>query len=204
MFGGSEWFYYSPIFIPFALLLVSGLLAIGYVGGLFLGRFRVSRCAVLAVLSFVILAEVISLFARDGYLLIRYARPRQVAFNDSDPSWFFFAPAERAVGLSYVALQQKPGDSARSKRIFQKALYAADQIPNDNHNLLILVAQAQVKAALFEDAATTILDLSATMGVDYLMLGTSQRTALTSLLRGNVVTSIAEQLPDTIHLVIYG
>lgn len=58
--------------------------------------------------------------------------------------------------------------------------------------------------AVSEDPATTILDLSATMGVDYLMLGTSHRTALTSLLRGNVVTSIAEQLPDTIRLVIYG
>src|SRR5205823_10524527 len=58
--------------------------------------------------------------------------------------------------------------------------------------------------AVSEDAATTILDLSATMGVDYLMLGTSHRTALTSLLRGNVVTNIAEQLPDTIRLVIYG
>ena len=58
--------------------------------------------------------------------------------------------------------------------------------------------------AVSEDAATTILDLSATMGVDYLMLGTSHRTALNSLLRGNVVTNIAEQLPDSIHLVIYG
>ena len=58
--------------------------------------------------------------------------------------------------------------------------------------------------AVSEDAATTILDLSATMGVDYLMLGTSHRTALTSLLRGNVVTNIAEQLPDSIRLVIYG
>ena len=58
--------------------------------------------------------------------------------------------------------------------------------------------------AVSEDAATTILDLSATMGVDYLMLGTSHRTALTSLLRGNVVTNIVEQLPDTIRLVIYG
>ena len=36
------------------------------------------------------------------------------------------------------------------------------------------------------------------------MIGTSHRTALTNLLRGNVVTNIAEQLPDTIHLVIYG
>ena len=58
--------------------------------------------------------------------------------------------------------------------------------------------------AVSEDAATTILDLSATLGVDYLMLGTSHRTALTSLLRGNVVTNIVEQLPDTIRLVIYG
>jgi nucleotide-binding universal stress UspA family protein len=58
--------------------------------------------------------------------------------------------------------------------------------------------------AVSEDAPATILDLSATMGVDYLMLGTSHRTALTSLLRGNVVTNIVEQLPDTIRLVIYG
>ena len=156
LFGGSEWFYYSPIFIPLALLLVFGLLAIGYVGGVFLRRFRVSRCTMLAVLSCILLAELTALFARDGYLLIRSARPRQVAFNDTDPSWFFYAPAERAVGLSYVALNCKPADPARAKRIFQKALYAADQIPNDNHNLLFLVAQAQVKATWFEDAAITI------------------------------------------------
>ena len=58
--------------------------------------------------------------------------------------------------------------------------------------------------AVSEDAATTILDLSATMGVDFLMLGTSHRLTLTNLLRGNVVTNIAAQLPDTIRLVIYG
>src|SRR5207253_4669254 len=58
--------------------------------------------------------------------------------------------------------------------------------------------------AVSEDAATTILDLSATMGVDFLMLGTSHRLTLTNLLRGNVVTNIAAQLPDTIRLIIYG
>ena len=58
--------------------------------------------------------------------------------------------------------------------------------------------------AVSEDAAATILDLSATMGVDFLMLGTSHRLTLTNLLRGNVVTNIAAQLPDTIRLVIYG
>ncbi|MEA2648741.1 MAG: hypothetical protein QOG61_1176 [Candidatus Binataceae bacterium] len=58
--------------------------------------------------------------------------------------------------------------------------------------------------AVSEDAAVTILDLSATLGVDYLMIGASQRNALAHLLRGSVVTSVAQQLPDSIQLVIYG
>jgi amino acid transporter/nucleotide-binding universal stress UspA family protein len=58
--------------------------------------------------------------------------------------------------------------------------------------------------AVSEDAAATILDLSATMGVDYLIIGASQRNALAKLLGGSVVTSVAAQLPDTIQLVIFG
>ena len=58
--------------------------------------------------------------------------------------------------------------------------------------------------AVSEDAAATILDLSATMGVDYLLIGASQRSTLTHLLRGSVVTSVAAQLPEDIRLVIFG
>jgi nucleotide-binding universal stress UspA family protein len=58
--------------------------------------------------------------------------------------------------------------------------------------------------AISEDTAATILDLSATMGVDYLIIGASQRSAMTKLLRGSVATNVAAQLPDSIHLVIYG
>ena len=58
--------------------------------------------------------------------------------------------------------------------------------------------------AVSEDAAATILDLSATMGVDYLFIGASQRSALAHLLRGSVVTNVAQQLPDSIRLVIFG
>jgi nucleotide-binding universal stress UspA family protein len=58
--------------------------------------------------------------------------------------------------------------------------------------------------AVSEDAAATILDLAATMGVDYLLIGASQRNVLAHLLRGSVVTSVAEQLPDTIELLIHG
>ena len=58
--------------------------------------------------------------------------------------------------------------------------------------------------AVSDDAATTILDLAATLGVDFLVIGASQRTAMTKLLRGSVATNVAQQLPDSIHLIIYG
>jgi amino acid transporter/nucleotide-binding universal stress UspA family protein len=58
--------------------------------------------------------------------------------------------------------------------------------------------------AVSEDTATTILDLAATLGIDYLIIGASQRTAMTKLLRGSVATNVATQLPDSIHLLIYG
>ena len=58
--------------------------------------------------------------------------------------------------------------------------------------------------AVSPDAAATIVDLSATMGVDYLVIGATQRTALANLLRGSVATNVAEHLPDSIQLVIFG
>jgi amino acid transporter len=58
--------------------------------------------------------------------------------------------------------------------------------------------------AVSQDAAATIVDLSATMGVDYLVIGATQRTALINLLRGSVVTSVAQHLPESIQLLIFG
>src|SRR5438128_8544540 len=58
--------------------------------------------------------------------------------------------------------------------------------------------------AVSEDAAATIIDLSATLGVDFLMIGATQRHALANLLRGSVATNVAQQLPDSIQLVIFG
>src|SRR5881392_2860453 len=58
--------------------------------------------------------------------------------------------------------------------------------------------------AVSPDAAATIVDLSATMGVDFLLIGATQRTALAKLLRGSVATSVVQQLPDSIQLVIFG
>ncbi len=58
--------------------------------------------------------------------------------------------------------------------------------------------------AVSPDTATTILDTAATLGIDYLLIGTSHRHTLAALLRGNVVNDVAEQLPDSIRLVIFG
>jgi amino acid transporter len=58
--------------------------------------------------------------------------------------------------------------------------------------------------AVSEDTASTILDLSATLGVDFLIIGASQRHAMAKLLRGSVATSVASQLPESIQLLIFG
>jgi nucleotide-binding universal stress UspA family protein len=58
--------------------------------------------------------------------------------------------------------------------------------------------------AVSQDAAATIVDLSATMGIDFLVIGATQRTALANLLRGSVATNVAQHLPDSIQLLIFG
>ena len=58
--------------------------------------------------------------------------------------------------------------------------------------------------AVSDDAAASILDLSATLGIDMLVVGAPQRSSLAALLKGDVVTEVARHLPDTIQLVIHG
>ena len=154
---GSGWFYYSLLFVPVVLVLRWGVLAIGYGGGLYLRRFPVRRWTMLAVLSGLMLTEVTWLLARDGYLLIRHARHRLIASEGKASSWFFFSPGERAAGLTYIAQQHKATDPAAARRIFQKAVSAAEQIRKENHMTLVMIAQGQVGSGFFEDAEGTIL-----------------------------------------------
>ncbi len=55
-----------------------------------------------------------------------------------------------------------------------------------------------------DNPSGTILDLSATFGVDILILGSPHRNTLARLLKGNVVTDVAKHLPENIQLIIYG
>jgi amino acid transporter len=58
--------------------------------------------------------------------------------------------------------------------------------------------------AVSSDPASTILDLTATLGVDYLMLGSAQRFTMAKLLKGDVVARVAAGLPEDIQLIIHG
>ncbi len=69
----------------------------------------------------------------------------------------------------------------------------------DEHGICVLPLYA-----VSQDPAATILDLSATMGVDCLILGASNRSTMAKLLRGSLATGVAQQLPDSIRLIIFG
>ncbi|HMP83898.1 MAG TPA: amino acid permease, partial [Verrucomicrobiota bacterium] len=55
-----------------------------------------------------------------------------------------------------------------------------------------------------DDPAATILDLSATLGIDFLMLGARHRRTLAQMVKGDVAHRVARELPENIQLVIYG
>jgi amino acid transporter/nucleotide-binding universal stress UspA family protein len=55
-----------------------------------------------------------------------------------------------------------------------------------------------------EDPAATILDLSATLGIDFLMLGARHRRTLAQMFKGDVANRVAKDLPENIQLVIHG
>jgi amino acid transporter/nucleotide-binding universal stress UspA family protein len=57
--------------------------------------------------------------------------------------------------------------------------------------------------AVSESAASTIVDIAATLGVSRLILGAPNRNALINILRGNVVTEVSDLLPEEIDLLVY-
>jgi amino acid transporter/nucleotide-binding universal stress UspA family protein len=57
--------------------------------------------------------------------------------------------------------------------------------------------------AVSDSVANTIVDIAATMGASYLILGAPARQGLASLLRGNIIRDISDSLPEEIHLLVY-
>jgi nucleotide-binding universal stress UspA family protein len=57
--------------------------------------------------------------------------------------------------------------------------------------------------AVSDAVAHTIVDITATTGASYLILGAPERRGLLHLLRGNIIREISDNLPDDIHLLVY-
>ena len=55
-----------------------------------------------------------------------------------------------------------------------------------------------------DNPAATILDLSATLGIDILMLGARHRRTLAQMFKGDVANRVAKELPENIQLIIHG
>jgi hypothetical protein len=47
------------------------------------------------------------------------------------------------------------------------------------------------------------VDIAATVGASYLIVGAPQRSMLINLLRGNIIKNISDILPEEIHLLVY-
>jgi nucleotide-binding universal stress UspA family protein len=57
--------------------------------------------------------------------------------------------------------------------------------------------------AVSDSVADTIVDITATMGASYLILGAPERNGLASLLRGNIIREISNNLPEEISLLVF-
>lgn len=52
--------------------------------------------------------------------------------------------------------------------------------------------------------AETIVEMSCLLGVDFLILGTSERSGLVNFMKGNIVQDVIHRLPENVHVLIYG
>jgi hypothetical protein len=57
--------------------------------------------------------------------------------------------------------------------------------------------------AVSDSVADTIVDITATIGASYLILGAPERNGLASLLRGNIIREISNNLPEEINLLVF-
>ncbi|EQD54674.1 hypothetical protein B1B_09569, partial [mine drainage metagenome] len=57
--------------------------------------------------------------------------------------------------------------------------------------------------AVSQDVAYTILDFAATYGVEAVLMGVSKRGLLARSLQGDILTAVADQLPQDITLLVH-
>jgi amino acid transporter/nucleotide-binding universal stress UspA family protein len=110
--------------------------------------------------------------------------------KDTDrPLYILFVREQPVIAPEDRKRKWKEDDEARA--IFT---YAKDKA--SGHTLLPAYA-------ISDSPADTIVDIAATVGASYLIVGAPQRNALVNLLRGNIIRNISSILPEEIHLLVY-
>jgi amino acid transporter/nucleotide-binding universal stress UspA family protein len=57
--------------------------------------------------------------------------------------------------------------------------------------------------AVSDSAADTIVDIAATVGASYVILGKPERNMIANILRGSLIRNVSSILPEEIHLLVY-
>ena len=119
-----------------------------------------------------------------------------------------FLRFEREGAFAVCTLDRPKARNAMTPAMYFGIRYAISRVNADPDLAgLLITGTGDVFAPggdLGQSAEDNWMDFAATMGMDFLVIGASQRPALTKLLRGSVATNVAQQLPESIHLLIFG
>ena len=112
------------------------------------------------------------------------------------------AKAQGGVALYVIAVTEWPG------------LFSGEQIRPDPEIIAAFNEAAEIATAyditvvpiwtISGNAAATLAEAASALGVDALMVGVSQRTAIYHMLRGNVVRALTTILPDQVRIITVG
>jgi amino acid transporter len=107
---------------------------------------------------------------------------------------------DRPLYLLFVREQPILAPEDRKRKWFDdeeaRAIFAYAKAKSKGHTMLPCYAVS-------DSAADTIVDIAATVGASYLILGAPQRSMIINLLRGNIIRNISSILPEEIHLLVY-
>ena len=98
----------------------------------------------------------------------------------------------REVAIQFEQLSSDWRDDLEARALFSRVLSEAQGL------------KLNPLYSMSDSPADTIIDIAATFGVDTVILGGTKRATLVNLLKGNVVTRVAANLPEPMHLLVIG
>ncbi|HEY2342631.1 MAG TPA: amino acid permease, partial [Chthoniobacteraceae bacterium] len=191
-------FIYKPNALHFAL----GILVVGLIGRSLAGERRQKKEAALALAKPGVAAAPRPIFVQGDHLAEGEAmlcavrgvgRTLDFAIDEArstDRPLYILFVREQPITTAEDR-KRKWQDDSEAFTIFEHASERAD-----GHTVLPCYAVS-------DSAPETIVDVAATVGASYLVLGAPRRAGLVNLLRGNLVRKVSEILPDDIHLLVY-